>query len=520
MIPSMPERTTQAPAEVQAPLAPGPVVAPAGGGPARMTPQLTVSRVLALQATSGNRAVAAMIARVGEDGGTATADAPAGGVADFMSLITTQQWEAAIRALDAMADAAMVAQLQVIRRVDLEQIKSHADAMGASFTRVRDAAETARVRQLGLDWDEAVRGGRWQEAVTLVQAYNDTDLPLKLEALDYDQIAALCTQADSMLPGYERVRRTAEPIRVRKLNEAYEAAVNGALWPRAVLLVNAYNDTDLLPKCRMISAKGAPALAAAAAAALAQWSDDNNRVRRTLSFLGVEPLTGSAVRPATPDPVTPGTAAPGAAVPELGGTATFSSGGTYNGDPNIYGLGYSGPDAQDTGWIQFIARNIEKFDASGASLGFYTGSWTPSGQGARNFSTTAAPTWFLDTLSNQAPFYEAGGAGLSAMSPTSTVMYDAPAGRNDIVAPVFADPAVKSVKSRAVFDTYLVNKMQVLRHEGVTVEYTYTPALATAGTDPTPVTTHSGGGAVNAMPIDRYRAMTARFPTFAYLPHQ
>jgi len=83
--------------------------------------------------------------------------------------------------------------------------------------------------------------------------------------------------------------------------------------------------------------------------------------------------------------------------------------------------------------------------------------------------------------------------------------------RNDLVAPIFADTAVKSVKSRALFDTYLVRDMQVLRHETVGVEFTYN-AAPTGGVQPTPVTTHSGGGTTDHLPMDRYRAMTARFP--------
>jgi hypothetical protein len=97
-------------------------------------------------------------------------------------------------------------------------------------------------------------------------------------------------------------------------------------------------------------------------------------------------------------------------------------------------------------------------------------------------------------------------------------MYDLPAGRADLVAPLFTDPAVKSVTPRALFDTYLVHEMQVLRHETIGVEYTFDKTQAAAGTDTAPKVTHTGGGPVAALPADRCKAMTARFPKFAYLP--
>ncbi|HET7486999.1 MAG TPA: hypothetical protein VFJ85_03665 [Acidimicrobiales bacterium] len=504
-----------------------PVAIPPTPG-ARFRPRVFApGALLALQRSGGNRAATLAVSRQRDggagDGGVATDPQP-GGVTDFVTLLTENRWDEAVRRLGAMSDAAMTEQLRRIRRVDLERLRDQAGSGTPEMVRVRTAAEAARVRQLGLDWDEAVAAGRWTEAVTLVQAYNDVDLPQKLKALTFDQIADLCSAADSMLPAYQRVRTAAEPIRVAKLNEAYEAAVNGSQWARAVLLVNAYNDTDLLPKCRMIQANGPAAVSAAQGAAGAQWPDDNHRVRRTLSFLGVEALTGPAVRTAVAPPVTAGTSEPATAVPKTGGTSTFSSGNTFGTHSNVYGLSYQGPDAPRTGWIQFITRNIELFDAAGKRLRYHTGSWTPSGQSARNFSTVEAPVWFLDTLSNQAPFYEAastgtGNRGLSTVSPLQTTMYDAPAGRVDLVAPLFADPAVKKAMSRATFDTYLVQEMQVLRHETITVEYSFTPAQAASGVDPTPTTTHTGGGAVSSMPVDRFRAMTNRFPAFAYLPH-
>jgi hypothetical protein len=223
----------------------------AGPAPAPLTSGLSPARVLALQRTAGNRATAAILARNGPDGGTATVDAGTsggGGVEDILSLIGERRWDDAVRRLQGLPAAEMVNQLHRMRRVDLETLRDRAGAMGAEFAGVHDAAEAARVRQLGLDWDAAVAGASWQEAVTLVQAYNDIDLPLKLDALTYEQIDALCRQADRMLPAYARTRQAAEPIRVRKLTAEYDAAVGGADWTRAVTLLNAFNDDDIRRK--------------------------------------------------------------------------------------------------------------------------------------------------------------------------------------------------------------------------------------------------------------------------------
>lgn len=439
-------------------------------------PPLTAGNLLTLQGASGNRALSTMIGREPE-GGTATKGAPS------------------------------------------------ADATGA------DAAT------LDKDWDAAVKGGLWDRAVGLALQLMEkgVDLTSKLEALTYDQITALQAAVTlGSVPGdgfLSRVgkalslRLAIEPIRVKKLTALYEPAVNAEQWDKAVGLLDGYGDADLLPKARLIKTKGAAKLGAALTAATTKWADDNHRVRRTLSFLSVEDLTGSGVRPVTSSGVTGGTSEAAVKVPETGGSVTFTKGATDGSTSNIYGLSYAGADAQTTGWIQFIARNIEKFDDKGASLGYYAGTWTPSGQGARSFSTSAAPSWYLDTLSDQAPFYEAsskaagGGQGLSDISAAKTAMYDAPSGRVDIVAPLFTDAKVKSVRSRATFDTYLVHEMQVLRHETITVEYTFDAAQAAVGSDTTPTTTHTGGGQTSSLPTDRYKAMTTRFPKFAYLPH-
>jgi hypothetical protein len=367
-------------------------------------------------------------------------------------------------------------------------------------------------------FEQAVAARRWDEAVAAAEALAAGELEPKLEPLAYEQLATLQEHAGDAVLTWSAI----EHVRLHKLDPLYEAAVNGEAWDRAVVLLDGYRETDITPQARRIPKAKLPAAQAAAKTAL---PDDNHRVRRALAFVAVEPLTGAAVRPVEGTHVSGTRWEPAKDVPETGGRVSYGSGGQVDGDLNYYGLRYEGADAQQTGWVQFIARNVEKFDAADASLGFQPGTWSGSGQNARTLSTPDAPIWHLDTLSDQAPFYEAaskapgGRQGESDISPTRTAMFDAPTGASTIVAPLFADPHVKTVRSRVMFDTYLVKEMQVLRHETVTVEFVFDAAQAGRG-DPAAKNRHTGGGAVDRLPADRYKAMTARFPTFAYLPHE
>jgi hypothetical protein len=410
------------------------------------------------------------------------------------------------------------------------------------------------VRKLGEMYEDAWRHGRWEEAVTLVQAYNDIDLPVKLGELDQPSIDALCHQA-SLMPSYARVRTAAEPIRIQKLGEAYEAAVNAGTWPQAVLLLNAYNDADLVPKANLIKAKGAPAMTAAAAAATAQWADDNNRVRRALAFIQVEDQVGASARPAFPAAGTNLGPASDAGVAVPGGTVTAHAGVSSGGAADQYAFQYAGEDAQETGWVQFISREIERFDAptAGASLGYAAlGSLTHLGQPETiNYGTHLAPEWHVDTFSDNLPFYEATtsstppawalGAGQGAARrvqpstpasggtpavPGETTMIDRPGNSPADVETSFAPivggdggtTAVKRVEARCRFAVYLVRGMNVLYKNTMVVTDTYT-AAPSAGGAPARTNVPGPGGTAASFELDHYRALIRRFPKFTYFPH-
>ncbi|MCW3064153.1 MAG: hypothetical protein JWN32_1325, partial [Solirubrobacterales bacterium] len=342
-------------------------------------------------------------------------------------------------------------------------------------------------------------------------------------------------------------------------------AVNAGNWARATLLVNNYNDLDLVGRLRFIQGKGAAAMTAAAAAATAQGWDDNHRVRRGLAFLQVETQVGPTARPASPATGwTLGTG--GTAVAVTGGTVTaYSAVASGGGTANWYALQYQGTNAQNTGWIQFISREIERFDAAtgGASLGFYIppGALTHLGQpGTVTYGTATAPNWYVDTFSNTLPFYEspvqtpAGGAALPAWAqpvgtrggnisvpdtpatPASpghpataavggqTTMIDNPGTVASHVTAAFAPVTVPGtaapkpvlrVEARARCHESLVRGQEFLYEHTVVVPVPSTSAAGAAPLDNPP----GAGGAANKLRTPHYQALIRRFPQFTYFPH-
>jgi hypothetical protein len=470
---------------------------------------------------------------------------------------STSNWPGLVRALEMFDDVGMDAKLATLHLEQLNATSDAAKALRPAMERAWIAVERNRIRKLGEMYSAAWHGGQWEQAVILVQAYNDIDLPLKLNELDQPGIDALCRQADRM-PSYVRVRTAAEPIRIRKLGEAYEAAVNAGTWPQAVVLLNAYNDDDLLPKARLIKAKGAAAMTAAAAAATAQWSgDDNNRVRRTLSFIQVEDQVGPSARPASSGTGYNLGAATDAGVAVPGGTVTTHTGVQVPGGAaaDSYSFNYQGADAQNTGWVQFISREMERFDAAtgGNSLGFVTpATLTHLGQPETiRYGTPAAPDWHVDTFSDNMPFYEAttsssppagflpAGSGATrvvqpstpasggaAALPGQTAMVDRPGSVPSHVDSAFAPvpaglvgtTAVRRVESRCRFTTYLVRGMSVLYKNTMLVTDTYTTAPASGGAA-VRSNTAGAGGACAAFEPPHYQALIRRFPRFTYFPH-
>jgi hypothetical protein len=130
-------------------------------------------------------------------------------------------------------------------------------------------------------------------------------------------------------------------------------------------------------------------------------TDTNNTVRRAIAFV----LTRQGPRAGN---VLPGTALAGTgpATAVDGGTAAVSSLVTVPGTatPDWFGLTYQdvagGAQAPTTGWVQFIAIEIESFDKDGDSLGLESAPALPAA--VPGFPITpsepGAYNWYVDTF--------------------------------------------------------------------------------------------------------------------------
>jgi hypothetical protein len=528
-----------------------------------------------LQRAAGNRATAALVGShlarqpVGTGAGSAAEAEQATRDRQYWVAFAMGDWPAMAYVLNRFDDAEMDA--RIARLISVEQLTEVADAAraaGPQLARVLAHVEPARVRRLGEEWRAAYTRGDWERAVELVNAYSDTDLPVKLEPLTYDQLMALLGQADKMV-FYVRVRLLAEPIRIRKLGIEYGAAVNGGNWARAVLLADAYSDVDLLPRLRQIQAKGPAALQTALFAAR-MMVFDGDRVARRLTFLQMEGQVGPTARPPSPAgginlgapaPISVGGFPPAVAMHGTvpGGSVSAYTNVSAGGTGNWYGLQYQGADAQDTGWIQFISREIERFDdpSGGRSLGFYVPSGTILHLGqpeAIRYGTATKPVWYTDTFSNTLPFYESPvtgpappawaqpvgtrGGNISQPSqpavagphghppvPGQTTMIDNPGMVAAHVDEAFGPTGweilgirVKRVEVRARFHQYLVRGMDVLYQNGVLVQEVYTTAPK-AGGKGARTNIELGGGAASKMAPEHYQALIRRFPQYTFYAH-
>ena len=179
------------------------------------------------------------------------------------------------------------------------------------------------------------------------------------------------------------------------------------------LLLNAYSDKDLLARANWLLAIGTPAgVAAVQAQARLLFPDDNHRVRRILAYVLVQGKTGAAARPANASAWAVGAAAgPAVAVPD-GAVSVYEHVASGGGGTSSFAFDYRGAHAEETGWLQFVGEEIERFDAStgGTSLGYFVPSSPLHGTGQPNepidWNTGSDRHWYLDALSDQMPFYE------------------------------------------------------------------------------------------------------------------
>jgi hypothetical protein len=459
-------------------------------------------------------------------------------IAGFIpNAFTTGNWLGAAVLLNAVTDTEMAAGLANRTAPMLFEVKTAAERSGVA----RVVAALGQQPHAGLiqveGWDRELRrqiaAADWPGAATTLVSYSTVDdRRNRLRWMHLPQLEALSTYVRGASAPHDTLRAVVEEERVRKLGEMYEASLGGEDWAAVVRYLNTYNDTDLLAKAQLIqSRRGAYGLTRSQAAAAAIWSDTNYRVRRTLAFLVAAPgpRAPSSFGAGT---FTPGTAASTTAVP--GGSVTVTTGDTLSGQNDWFGLAYTDtpgsatPQAARTGWVQFIAIEIESFDAGGRSLGFETAPPLPAAVAGFPItpSQPGAHRWYLDTLGANAPFYEApsapanpGSGGAHQTTPQMTAMYDRPSSDPGVVRAIFDRPNVARVVERERFHDYLARDREILFRSELFVQFQWTSKPAVGAGDPPRTLVPVSAGPASAMTRGQFNDLVSRYPVYAYFPH-
>ncbi|MEA2310507.1 MAG: hypothetical protein QOE28_475 [Solirubrobacteraceae bacterium] len=451
--------------------------------------------------------------------------------------VTTGDWPGGAVLLNTLPDPDLTAQLAQPPRTASQLFDLNAASDREAVTRIHAAlslepTQTAIATE-GLDRQlrQQIASADWAGVeATLGRYHDDAERHDRLQWFHLPEVTALGTHMRggavgvSASPFYPLV----EARRVEKLGQEYAAAIASANWGYAVILLNSYNDADLLPKARDIQTTGGAAgVTAAANIARLLFSDDNHRVRRVLAFL---PLESQAVpAPTHAEGMTNG---PGAGTAVGGGTATAYEHVTdTSGDSDWFSFDYQGANAQTTAWLQFLAREAEMFDSDGNSTGFVHTETTAAGQAeARRWSTHDSPYWTIDTFGGAVPFYDApsttavgggsvGDRGAHDTSAAHTQMMDEPAINTIAQADAFDvwpwEDAPDHVMMRLRFHDYLVRGNEVLYENTMTVTWRLTSATDT----PRRTNTAGTGATTDKLHTAHYQALIRRFPAWSFYNH-
>jgi hypothetical protein len=510
------------------------VEAPAARAQAAPAPG-SAAEVLSLQRSAGNYAVAAKLARQ-PDAGTAPVDAgvpPAAGTppvstpaSSYDDAMRERRWEDAARALGAMDPAERQTRINAMTTVQLVRVSRGAEAADMAALRdelavkLREPQHAANVptAELEDDLDEAMRRSDWTACVIALHRLPDAARTRRLGAMHLEELTSIASAAVTMPAEYAATRTAIEARRVEKLGQEYDAALAAMNWVRAVTLLNAYNDTDMITRARALTAAQSPLMETTALMLIPVLGD---RVYRTIRFARNDPGV-AATHPPEYAVTTPGVEAHHAAVgggdvrvrtgvqAQIGGTAL----------PEAYEMEYTGPDSGRTRWLQFIHREIyreedwwpdyyldDAITTSGGSYSLTTDSSNP------NYNTDSAP-------GSATPFYEAGFADLRG--PTTTTMLDMPGAMTHLVKREF-DRGADKITSRARFSTYLVRDMQVLYRVDLTVQWVFERAThynttTKAVTTPPRTQTVDSARAVTALDPRMRRRLVTQWPAYNYLP--
>lgn len=464
--------------------------------------------------------------------------------------------------LNAMTDADSAAAIKKLTAAQMFDVNQAATSEGLTHVTTPLAAEpyAGLIRVEG--WDRRLRDALKREdwltsALTLAMYPDDPTRAVRLQWLSLSEATAI---AELLRSGGSAVYKQVEARRIQKLEQEYKAALHIGNWGYAALLLGAYSDTDLLPRAQALLTAGGPAgVAVAQGQARMVFRDDNHRVRRILAYLLVQGQTGAAARPAIAAAGAVGAAAgPAVAVPD-GAVSVYEHVASGGGATNDFAFDYRGAHAEQTGWLQFVGEEIERFDAAagGSSLGYYEPSSPLHGTGQPNepidWNSATEKHWYLDAVSDQMPFYEspvsatppagfmgAGTRGLSTVTPSpaanpangQTMMVDGPGSPVAFVHKAFepihsggflgigrSTTQVKRVEHRVVFHEYLVRANEVLYHNTMTVTFNYTSDPGASGSAPNPTNKSGAGARASKLQDEHFRALLRRFPTWGFYAH-
>ena len=305
-----------------------------------------------------------------------------------------------------------------------------------------------------------------------------------------------------------------------ELDRLYNQAVKSDDWGLLIGVVNSFAaDKDVPLLLRPIQRKGAGALTAAGAIAETKFQmEDWHPVRRALAFFRMEPQVGRQARPSRDAGWTLG-ALNGSPLQVPGGTVNLYDEVTDSrgGRSDHFALQYTGADAEKTGWLQFVAVEVEAFDkGEGGSGSFLNGTMTGRYQNETiSFGTASSPKWYLDATHKDLPFYESSG--------TSIVDYGNPGrqGQTTMIDRPESDPksaergfrqGARRLERRVRFHQYLVRGQDVLFENDLVVQDTYW------GARDVPVRRNIFGkrGAANQLQAAHHNALVRRHPNFNY----
>jgi hypothetical protein len=283
---------------------------------------------------------------------------------------------------------------------------------------------------------------------------------------------------------------------------------------------------------------------------------EEHRVRRTLRYLLHPADFGAAARPAQTQGATGAgtlsTPPQGSAyTPVPGGQVSVTTNDTINTGTGPFTDAFTvhyqdtagSGQAPSTGWIQFIALELESLDSGGDHLDWYIGTAGAAGQptqidfsqgsapadlgmGLGHWQPDSAPTrpderrWQIDSLSDPRPFAE-GSQSTSNISALTTDFSDRPTDDWQFAAALFSVPRIDTpalpaatVVERTWFEDYLVRGHDVLFVVSILCEDVWT-RRPTGPQQSVRTTREVGRRSAHGLRRAQWNALRGRMPSYA-----